>query len=409
MNIEQFYDRIRADERTDAQFLHLTSNEPYVSLTAKTFAASRLADRYYMEGSHDEMVDLGAFTTLGLPAVESLVKAAEAAAKDMLGAAIVNLSPLSGVHAMMCAIESTTEPGDTVMTIQHDHGGHFATAGILARIGRQHVTTSYNFDTLSFDAEGIARTFKKSGAKAFYMDVSYYLNPHNLREIRAALGDDAVIIYDASHTMGLIMGGQFQAPLKEGANVICANTHKTLPGPQKGMIAFRDSDFGAKANDIIDACLYSSPHTASMIALATTILEMKEFGRDYAGQIIANSNALGETLAKFGYRVRKANTGRWSENHQVHLMTDGLGDYRELWRRLYSNHINVNFDHPDVFQQGWFIRLGTQEITRRGMKEPEMKQTAGFMHRGLKGENFASEVTDFISQYQAAHYSFDQT
>jgi glycine/serine hydroxymethyltransferase len=408
MNIQQYFDKIRLDEQQDAQFLHLTSNEPYVSQTAKTFVGSRLADRYFMGGGDDDgLIDEGAFTTLGLPGVGALVQAAEAASADMLGAAIVNLSPLSGVHAMMCAIESTTEPGDTVMTVHHDHGGHFATKGILARIGRKHVSTSYNFDTLSFNAESIAKTFKESRAKAFYMDVSYYLNPHNLREIRAALGEDAIIIYDASHTMGLIMGGQFQAPLKEGANVICANTHKTLPGPQKGMIAFRDKKFGQEANDIINACLYSSPHTASMIALATTILEMKEFGRDYAKQIITNSNALGDALTKRGYTVRKANTGRWSENHQVHLMTEGLGNYRELWRRLYNNHVNVNFDHPDVFKQGWFIRLGTQEITRRGMKEPEMEQIAEFLHRGLNGKSFANEVTDFIDHYRTVHYSFD--
>lgn len=407
LDIQPFYANIRTDEQKDANFLHLTSNEPYVSETAKAFAGSRLADRYYMGGGEDGMVDLGAFTTLGLPSIEALVAAAEEATKEMLSAAVVNLGCLSGVHAMMCAILSTTEPGDTVMTVHHDHGGHFATKGILERIGRKHVSTSYNIETLSFDPEGIARTFKESGAKAFYMDVSYYLNPHNLREIRAALGEEAIIIYDASHTMGLIMGGQFQAPLKEGANVICANTHKTLPGPQKGMIAFRDKDFGEKANDIINSCLYSSPHTASMIALATTILEMKEFGQDFAKQIIANSNALGEALAKHGYHIRKANTGRYSENHQVHLMTEKVGNYKELWRRLYKNNINVNFDSPDVFKQGFFIRLGTQEITRRGMKEAQMEQIADFLQRGLSGYEFGDEVEAFVSKFTKVEYSFD--
>lgn len=407
MNIQDFHSKIHTDEQTDAKFLHLTSNEPYTSKTATAFANSRLADRYYLGGGEDELVDFGAFTTLGMPGVAELVKAAEQAAKEMLGAAIVNLSCLSGVHAMMCAILSTTEPGDTVMTVHLDHGGHFATEGIVERIGRKHVFTSYNFDTLSFDAEAIAKTFKESGAKAFYMDVSYYLNPHNLREIRAALGDEAIIIYDASHTMGLIMGGEFQAPLKEGADVICANTHKTLPGPQKGMIAFRDEAFGKKANDIIDGCLYSSPHTASMIALATTILEMKEFGQDFARQIIANSNALGEALNKRGYHVRKASTGRWSENHQVHVLTEKVGNYKELWRKLYHNNINVNFDLPSIFGQGAFIRLGTQEVTRRGMKETEMEQIADFLQRGMSGHDFAAEVTDFIGKFQTAQYSFD--
>ena len=379
-----------------------------MSDTARAFMGSKLADRYYMGAGDDEMVDNEPFTALGFPGIDALVTAAENAVKEMLGAKEVNLNCLSGVHAMMCAILSTTEPGDTVMTVHHDHGGHFATKGIIDRIGRNHVfTPKYNYDTLTFDAEAIAATFQESGAKAFYMDVSYYLIPHNLREIRAALGDDAIIIYDASHTMGLIMGQSFQAPLKEGANVICANTHKTLPGPQKGMIAFRDSELGQKANDIINGCLYSSPHTASMIALATTILEMKEFGRDYAKQVVDNSNALGEALARRGHALRRANTGHYSENHQVHLFTEKLGDYRELYRRLFANSITVAFDHPDILRGGIFIRLGTQEITRRGMKEVEMETIAGYLDRGFKGESFRQEVETFNNTFRQSRYSFD--
>lgn len=327
----------------------------------------------------------------------------------MLGASIVNLSCLSGVHAMMCAILSTTEPGDTVMTVHHDHGGHFATKGIIDRIGRGHLfTPAYDFDTLTFDAQALAKAFKKAGAKAFYMDVSYYLNPHNLREIRQALGDKAIIIYDASHTIGLILGQQFQAPFEEGADVICANTHKTLPGPQKGLIAFRDEALGTRANAIIEDCLYSSPHTASMIALATTLLEVKEFGQDFAKQIIANANALGAALEKRGHKLRRANTGRYSENHQVHLLTEHLGDYRALYKKFYANSITLAFDHPDILSGGIFIRLGTQEITRRGMKEAEMDQIAGFLDRSISNESLASEVEAFVNNYSQAHYSFDE-
>lgn len=408
MDINQYYSKIRSEEQRNDRFLHLTPNESYVSETARTFANSRLADRYYMGGGDDELVDLEPFTALGFPGIEALVAAAENAAKEMLGATEINLNCLSGVHAMMCAILSTTEPNETVMTVHHDHGGHFATKGIVDRIGRKHIfTPRYNFETLSFDAEALAKSFRESGATALYMDVSYYLNPHNLREIREALGEKAIIIYDASHTMGLIMGQQFQAPLKEGANVVCANTHKTLPGPQKGMIAFRDTELGQKANEIINDSLYSSPHTISMIALSTTILEMKEFGEGYAKQIIANSNALGEALAKCGYSLRMANTGRYSENHQVHLITENVGDYRDLYKKLFANSITVAFDHPLILNGGTFIRLGTQEITRRGMKESEMTAIASFLDRSLKGESFSHEVEAFVDNYRHAHYSFD--
>ncbi len=409
MDIQQYYTRIKEEESRNDRFLHLTPNEPYMSETARAFMNSRLADRYYMGGGDDEMIDLEPFTALGFPGIEALVTAAEDATKEMLGAAVVNLSCLSGVHAMMCAILSTTEPGDAVMTVHHDHGGHFATQGIVDRIGRKHLfTPSYNFDTLTFDSQALAKAFKTAGAKALYMDVSYYLNPHNLREIREALGEEAIIIYDASHTIGLILGQQFQAPFREGADVICANTHKTLPGPQKGLIAFRDEELGQKANDIINDSLYSSPHTASMIALSTTLLEMKEFGEGFAKQIIANSNALGEALEKRGHKLRKANTGRYSENHQVHLFTEHLGDYRELYRKFFASSITLAFDHPDILGKGIFIRLGTQEITRRGMKEAEMEIIAGFVDRTIKGEKLAVEVETFVNEYRRAHYSFDQ-
>jgi len=405
MNIQDYYSKIKQEEKRNDEFLHLTANEPIMSDTARTFMSSRLSDRYFMGAGENGKVDLGPFTALGFPAIEELIVEAENATKQMLGAKYVNLSCLSGVHAMMCAILSTTEPGDVVMTVHHDQGGHFATKGILDRVGRKHVFTSYDFESLSFDTDALKKTYEESGAKAFYMDVSYYLNPHNLREIREALGDDAIIIYDASHTMGLIMGQEFQSPFSEGADVICANTHKTLPGPHKGMIAFRDEELGSKANDIINSCLYSSPHTHHLIALATTILEMKGFGENYAKQIISNSNTLAEALVEMGYKVRKANTGRYSENHQVHLLTSEVGDYKELYDQLFNNNIAVNFDNP--LDEGIFIRLGTQEITRRGMKESEMKQIAEYIDRSLKGEKIGDLVNEFISKYQRVHYSFD--
>lgn len=405
MNINQYYSQINEEEQRNSQFLHLTANEPLMSETAREFMSSQIADRYFMGAGENGKVDLGPFTALGFPGIASLIEASEEAAKEILGASVVNLSCLSGVHAMMCAILSTTEPGDVVMTVHHDHGGHFATKRILDRVGRKHVFAEYNFESLSFDVEKLSKKYRESGAKAFYMDVSYYINPHNLREIREALGDEAIIIYDASHTMGLIMGQTFQNPFAEGADVICANTHKTLPGPHKGMIAFKDEVLGNKANDIINGCLYSSPITHHLIALATTILEMKEFGEEYAKQTIINSNTLAESLVEKGYLVRKANTGRYSENHQVHLLTEKIGNYKDLYNQLFNNNIAVNFDN--LLDKGIFIRLGTQEITRRGMKEQEMRQIAEFIDSSFKGQNLKDAVQLFVSKYQKVSYSFD--
>lgn len=404
--IKDYLDKIKQEEIRNENFLHLTANESQMSKTARMFLGSRLSERYYVGTGTNDIVDWGIFTQLGFKGIAALVTKAENAVKEMLGASVVNLNCLSGVHAMMCAILSTTEPEDTVMTVHHDHGGHFATSGILQRVGRKNVNAAYNLSELKFDAQKTAKIFKESEAKAFYMDVSYYLNPHNLRELRKALGEDAIIIYDASHTMGLIMGQTFQAPLKEGANVICANTHKTLPGPQKGMIAFRDKTFGEKANAIIQGSLYSSSHTHHMLALATTILELKEFGKEYAQQVIVNSNTIGQAFSDLGYDVRKANTGRFSENHQVHIFIDNKGERLDLYKKLIKNNISTNFDNP--LGNRLYIRLGTQEITRRGMKETEMKQIASFIDRSFKGAHTKKEIIAFNKKFPNILYSFDQ-
>lgn len=406
MNIDDYCNQIRQDEKRNSDLLHLTANEPYMSNTARSFLSSRLGDRYYFGGGdEDGVVDFQPSTYLGLQGVQNLVTRATDAAKDMLGAVEVNLSCLSGVHAMTCAILATTNPGDTVMTVGLDHGGHFSTKPIVERMGRSHVFSSYDFDSASFDVAKLSSVYHASNAKAFYIDASFYLGAHNLREIREALGDDAIIIYDASHTIGLIMGGQFQNPFKEGADVICANTHKTLPGPQKGMIAFRDQEFGTKANDIINGGLYSSPHTATVIALAIAILEMESFGEAYAQQIIKNSNALADSLAGYGYDLRKASSGRYSENHQVHLLTEKLGGYRELYQKFLQNNMSVNFS--DTLGNGMFMRIGTQEITRRGMKENEMKVIAEIIHKTIGGVDCRDESLSLAAKFQHAHYSFD--
>lgn len=406
MNIKTLLTNISKEEARNNQFLHLTANEAQMSNTARMFLGSHLSERYYAGFGPQDIIDNNPFTMLSLNAVSTLVDEASNAAKQMLHACAVNLNPLSGVHAMMCSLLSTTQPGDTVMIVPHYAGGHFATPGILATIGRKAVYATYDIHTLSFNVGEIKKTFEKSKARAFYMDVSYYINPHNLQEIRKALGKKAIIIYDASHTMGLIMGQQFQSPLLEGADVISANTHKTLPGPQKGMIAFKNKSLADRANKIINSSLYSSPHTHHMIALATTILELKMYGKAYAKQVIANSNAIGEAFTKIGYEVRRANTGRFSENHQCHVFIDNTKNRIKLYKSLIKNNISTNFD-ANILGERLYIRIGTQEVTRRGMKESDMIKIASLIDCAFKGENIKKEVIAFNKKFTKIHYSFD--
>lgn len=126
-NINDMLSVIKTEEERNHNFLHLTANENQLSDAAMAFLGSKIAERCYMGGGVEDVVDCGHFTALGYKGVEELIQTAQIAACEMLGAASVNLSVLSGVHAMMSAILSTTEPGDMVMTVPLKWGGHFAT------------------------------------------------------------------------------------------------------------------------------------------------------------------------------------------------------------------------------------------------------------------------------------------
>lgn len=403
--ISDYIDLIRQEEVRNANFLHLTANEAQMSKTARMFLGSKLSERYYAGAGIDGIVDFDGFTQLGFKGIATLVKDAENEAKEMLGASVVYLNCLSGIHAMMCAIFATTKPGETVMTLNPAQGGHFATTGILERAGRKNVYAIFNIDKLEFDIEKTTKIYQEFHARALYLDPMYYIKPYDLYNLRRALGKKAIIIYDASHTMGLIMGQAFQSPLREGADVICANTHKTLPGPQKGMIAFKDEELGKKADVIIKGSV-SSIHTHHIIALAFTILEMKAFGKEYAQQIIANANAAGRAFSDLGFDVHRTHDGRFSANHQVHIFIDDKGAYRDLYQKLIRNNISTNFA-----SQPWgrsYIRLGVQEITRRGMKEKDMGKIASFIDRTFKGEHVKEEIIAFTKSFPNILYSFDE-
>ena len=396
---------IKKLEKQNSQFLHLTAYENQLSKTANSFLSSKLSERYFFGSGINGIVDWNPFNCLGLKEIQDVINEASKAMKKMLGCESVNFSPLSGVHAMMCTILSISKPGDTIMIVRKEDGGHFATKNIIEKTGRKFLYAPFDLKTLDFDIKKIGRLFKKKKCKVLYIDISYCINPINIKKLRKSLGNKAIIVYDASHTIGLMMGGQFQSPFTEGVDIICANTHKTLPGPQKGLIAFKNKKLAEKVNLSINSGLVSSSHTHNLIALSISILEIEKHGKKYAKQIIKNSNKLGKALEDLGYEVRKTIDGSYSYNHQIHLYIDKIGNRKILYKILVKNNISTNFD--DRLGGRLFIRLGTQEVTRRGMDGASMKIIARFIDQALRGENIKNLVTNFNSKYPGIHYSLD--
>lgn len=237
--------------------------------------------------------------------------------------------------------------------------------------------------------------------------------PHPVKEAREAADEvGAKIMYDAAHVLGLIAGGQFQQPIAEGADLVMGSTHKSFPGPQGGIILSHKEN-----KEVIDNAVFpgvvSNHHLHHLAGLGIASAEMLEFGQDYAKQIVKNSKALAQSLYERGFDVLCEELG-FTESHQLAINVSNIRSASDIAHDLANNDVILNKnllpgDNVDDSDNPSGLRIGTQEITRRGLKEKEMDEVAEFIKRvAVDKENIKDEVREFMDQYTTVHYSFSQ-
>ena len=207
------------------------------------------------------------------------------------------------------------------------------------------------------------------------------------------------------------LGGQFQDPLREGATWITASTHKTFPGPQRGVIlADLDDEDQRKYWPAADRGVFpgssSNHHLHTLPALVIAIREAQAQGSVYAAQIVRNAKALGQALTDAGIGVEARDFG-FTESHQIAVNVSAHGSGVEIAQRLEANDIIVNynmlpFDTDPRNPSG--LRVGVQEMTRYGMKEPEMERLAGLMADAIKGMTPLDAVQALRGEFQVLQY-----
>jgi len=237
-----------------------------------------------------------------------------------------------------------------------------------------------------------------------------FLFPHPVSEIvEAAREVQAIVAYDASHVFGLIAGGQFQDPFTEGAHVMMGSTHKTLAGPQGGLILTRTGgDLASNIKCALHPSLITSHHPHRIPALAVSLLETKCFGRDYAKQIVKNSTRLGAQLFDKGVEAL------FEEQNfsQSHTLLAKVSDGEKAQAKLEQANIIVSHTHlPGDRKRPTGIRLGVQEITRLGMKEDDMDEVAALISETLASRNSTTSMRSHVSsiawKFRTLHYCFD--
>ena len=342
-------------------------------------------------------------------------------AKQVFNANFVNIQPTSGTVSNIAALKALTKPGEKISAVSTADGGHISHArmGAVGLRGLDLHTYPWDEARMEPDVDAACAMIRDLEPTLALVGQSVFLFPTPLREMADAAHEvGAKVMYDGAHVLGLIAGGQFQDPLREGADVMTGSSHKTFPGPQGGFM-ISDSDdgkFQRKLNSAVFPGTNSSYHLHHVAGKVVALAEFAEYGADYAANIITNAKAFGEAMAAEGFDVLAEERG-FTASHQIltrHGEQDsGAGAKAAQLLEDVGIITNMNMlpgDTKALTPSG--LRLGVQELTRVGMGVDEMDVVASLYARVLlKSEDPSSvkrDVHELKADHQTVHYCFDQ-
>jgi glycine hydroxymethyltransferase len=305
-------------------------------------------------------------------------------AKKLFGAAYANVQPHSGSQANAAAYLALINPGDTILGMSLDHGGHLTHGAKVNFSGKLFKAVQYGIDPNSGQidyeqVEKLAHEHKPRMVIGGFSAYSRVVDWERFRRIADSVG--AFFVVDMAHVAGLVAAGVYPNPVPH-ADVVTTTTHKTLRGPRGGMILARSNpDIEKKLNSLVFPGTQGGPLMHVIAAKAVALLEalQPEF-KTYQAQVVANARAMASALIKRGYKIVSGGT----DNHLFLLDLIGRDiTGKDADAALGRAHITVNKNavpndpRPPFVTSG--LRIGTPASTTRGFKEAEVTELAGWI------------------------------
>lgn len=327
-------------------------------------------------------------------------------AKKLFGAEHACVQPHSGAQANMAVYQAFIQPGDTVMGMNLNHGGHLTHGSPVNQSGKLYHFVPYNVGEDGFlDYDEIRKVAKECKPKMIVAGASAYP-----REIRFDLFADiakevgAYLFVDMAHIAGLVAAGLHQSPVPY-ADVVSTTTHKTLRGPRGGLILCKE-EYAKQVDKAVFPGTQGGPLEHVIAAKAICFGEaLKPEFKTYQEQIVKNAHALAQAMLEEGFDLVSGGT----DNHLmlVDLRKMNLTG-KEMQTRLDEVYITVNKNGiPNDPQKPGItsgIRIGTPAVTTRGLKEPEMKEIAGLIHlAAVDFEKHASQIRQAVTEICARY------
>ncbi|MFE3579872.1 PLP-dependent aminotransferase family protein [Streptomyces vinaceus] len=307
----------------------------------------------------------------------------------------VNHRPISGMSAMMIAMAGLGgKAGGTVVSIDAASGGHYATADLARRLGFESVTVPVVRGRV--DERELGQLLRERAPELVYLDLQnsrHELEASPVADLIRTHSPRTLLHVDCSHTMGLILGGVLGNPLDAGADTMGGSTHKTFPGPHKGVLFTRNPELHLRLKES-QFTMLSSHHFAESLALGLAAAEFRHFGHAYAEQMVANARLFGKLLMADGFDVAGDQDGHVTSTHQVWVRIGDAQQTDSFSQALYDHgiRVNVQVDLPGL--PGPVLRLGVNELTFIGGREEAvhaLAQEFGDARAGVRRDSRGSQ------------------
>lgn len=427
VDIHDIEELVRKQEQwRGRETINLIASENAQSRAVRDIQNSDFMARY-AEGHPNEDGQVNRYYQ-GTRYIDEIERAARREILDLFGAKQADVRPISGNAANAALALAWLRGGDTVLVNSTDAGGHIShnLVGVFGRriqvrgqtliAGRDNTVRLHFFplaaDRYRMNAAAAIEMIERMRPQMIVLGKSLFLFPEPLAEIAPICRELKVpILYDGAHVLGLIAAGEFQDPLREGATYLTGSTHKTFPGPQRGVVlANLDGEdvgtYWTAADRGVFPGSSSNHHLHSLAALVVATREMKVHGRVYARQIVRNAQALGRALSDAGIPVAAKDLG-FTRSHQIAVDVSGFGGGVAVARRIEEQDIIVNYnllpgDQDPRSPSG--LRVGVQEMTRFGMKEAEMGELAVLFADAIRGKQVKDAVNRLRGRFVEMQY-----
>ena len=390
----------------------LTASENYPSTVVRAAAAFVGGEHYFFDAPSPGHCGEWSFPrSATLPALQTKFLSQM---RRLFAADIADWRPNGGSACEQAVVMAACKAGDAFVELAPEDGGHFGAAVLAERLGIESFAFPMRGDLI--DVERTAGLIEQHpNIRLVLVQPSHCRRPQPIEQLAAALRRVTIAV-DISHTAGLIASGLLPQPLQQGAHILTLNTHKTLPGPNKGVIAFADRNhpLADEVWDVVCPQLQSNSHPECLPGLVIALEEIANFGRAYAEQVLANARTLARVLDGCGLRIAGMEYGG-TETHQVHVRVGSAGESNRLANEVLPQ---CAFRTNSVMIPGtggeFGLRLGTQALTRRGLTEVEFAELGRLLAQAVRwtadARRIRQDVADLLADYPLfpLRFSFDE-